>query len=150
MTRDEATALLNALANEPANLTQLGYEWIDLSSFFDRPGNLAIGDERGVGLFAETEPGVFEGHYLFRCNTRGKAALHLARDIITHLFTLHDARAIVGRVPDANKASRLLSRALGFTPQGASVSPDGRSCVDYRLERSEWDSSAELSAVSEV
>lgn len=147
MTRDEAIALLNDLANEPANLAALGYEWVDLSGFFDRPTNLAIGDENGVGLFAEREPGVYEGHYLFK--VRGPDALRHARNIIDQLFTLHEASAIVGEVPESNQAARHLTRALGFTPVGASVNSEGRSCVTYILERSKWaESSAESSVAS--
>src|SRR5690554_3962961 len=106
MTRDEATAILNDLANEPANLAQMGYEWVDLSRFFDRPGNIAIGDERGVMLFAHIGGGVYDTHYLFHPKVRGREALKLARNIITRLFTLHGAKAIVGQVPTTNKTSR--------------------------------------------
>ena len=137
--RREATQLLNTLANEPANLAALGYEWADLSPFFDRPGNLAIGDERGVALFAEISPGVYEGHYLFSSTVRGPEALQIAREMVSRLFTLRDAKAIVGHTPAENRPARLFSNALGFTRLGVSVNQDGRSCVDFRLERSQWE-----------
>lgn len=139
----EAISLINQLANEPRNLAMMGLEWVDLSPFFDRPGNVALGDASGVALFCETEPGVYVGHYLFSSNLSGKQKLAHAKRIIDALFTQHGAKAILGETPKSNLAARQFTRALGFTPQGTTADHLGRSCVVYRMERSKWVASLE-------
>ena len=133
--------LLNWLVNDPAILAQLGYTKIDLSGFFKRPGNVALGDENGVALFGDRGDGVYEGHYLFPPHCRGKEALARSREFIDTIFTLHGARTIVGETPADNVAARIFSRALGFTRQGTSVL-NGRSCVVYHMERDQWATSS--------
>lgn len=136
--------LLNRLANEPAMLAQLGYDHLDLSGFFDRPDNVALGDANGVALFGHMGGGIYEGHYLFPRHCRGKDALARARCFLDTIFTLHGARLIVGATPAENLSARIFSRALGFTRQGTSVE-NGRSCVLFHMERDQW---ATLSAAS--
>jgi RimJ/RimL family protein N-acetyltransferase len=134
---------IERLANQPANQEAFGYTDLEFSRFFQRPGNVCLGDNRGVALFCETDPGVYEGHYVFDCATRGKAALTLARELIDRLFTDYSAKAIVGVIPVHNRASRYLTCSLGFAPLGTSVGQDGRSRAKYIMERDQW---AKLSA----
>lgn len=138
---------LNALINDPVILKQLGYEWLDLTGFFARPGNIALGDKDGAALFAAMgDDGVYMGHYIFPPHCRGKAALEKSRAFLKIMFTTHGARLIVGETPLGNISARCFSRALGFTRQGTTAS-NGRSCVIYHMERDLW---ATLSAESSV
>ncbi len=139
--------LLNRIANEPYNQQALGYEHIDLSGFYNRPGNIAIGTDQGVGLFSYFGHGKWMGHYLFSSGLSGVDTIGLARSIIDKVFTLEPASAILGQTPEGNKPARMLTRALGFAPVGTSTTASGRSCVNYKLERSHW---AALSAESSV
>lgn len=139
--------VLNRLANDPAVLSRMapGMSSVDMSGFFLRPGNFMLGDERGAALFAMISPGVYEGHYMFphligtRKRIQGETRpIDKCRAFIDTVFTDHYADAIVGHTPVEDRAARALSRALGFTRQGTSVSPMGRSCVDFVLERHQW------------
>lgn len=148
MTRLE---LLNAICNRPEMLEALapGFDSVDMSAFFDRPGNVFLGDADGAAIFAEkpNEPGVFEGHYLLVPGRPGNA--DLARSFLRTMFTEHGASAIWGFTPKENAGARALSRLLGFAPRGTSLLPSGRSCVIYVLERTRWEtSSGDCSAVS--
>ena len=143
--------LLNRIANEPRNQQQLGYTDIDLSGFFERPGNVALGNDKGVALFAYLGRNKWEGHYIFSSEMSGDESIVLAREILDLMFTKLNASAILGQVLADNRPARHLTRALGFAPVGTSVSPSGRSCVNYKLERAHWAAlSAESSVVSEV
>lgn len=143
--------LLNRIANEPRNQQQLGFTDIDLSGFFQRPGNVAIGTQEGVGMFAYLGDGRWEGHYLFSHESRTTESLDLAREILDVMFTKLDASAILGQTPESNLPALRLTRALGFTPVGTSTTPSGRSCVNSKLERSQWEALSEASlAVSEA
>lgn len=128
-------AILNQLVNDPTILEHVapGHYAIDMAGFF-RPGNVMLGDQHGAALFGMISPGVYEGHYLLKPGQIG-----LARQFISQLFTEHYADAIVGHIPVNHRAARAMTRALGFTRQGTSVSPSGRSCVDYVLERHTWE-----------
>lgn len=143
--------LLNAICNRPEMLAALapGYDSVDMSGFFERPGNVFLGDADGAAIFAEKpgEPGVFEGHYLLVPGRAGN--VDLARSFLRAMFTDHGAQAIWGFTPKENAAARALSRLLGFAPRGTSLLPSGRSCVIYVLERTRWETlSGDSSAVS--
>jgi hypothetical protein len=135
----------NRIANLPGVLPHVapGFVALDLSPFFRSRWNVALGDGDGMALFGWMRPGVYEGHFLFVPGRGGNLAR--GRGFLRTMFTDYAASTIVGHTPVDNLPARALTRALGFTPQGASVSPSGRSCVTYILERNQW---ANLSAVS--
>lgn len=151
----KSVALLNYIANLPDVLAGLapGYTSIDLSPFFTNPKNVMLGDTYGCAIFAhrDTEPGVYEGHYMFPEDTRiarGWATGSMCRRFLHTMFTEHGAQAIWGFTPTENAAARALSRHLGFAPRGPSLLPSGRPCVMYVLERGSWAKlSGESSAV---
>lgn len=111
-----------------------GFSRVDMTAFFERPGNIMLGDADGIALFGLVAPGVYEGHYLFP----GRASIDKCRKFLSTVFDSHYADAILGHVPVENRPARAMTRALGFTRQGTSVSLSGRSCVDYVLERHSW------------
>ena len=142
---------LNWMVNQPDVLRAMAPHWdrVDMRAFFLRPGNVMLGDVAGAALFGYLGNDRYEGHYLFPQATRPKHVIGRCRDFISTMFTEYGAQAIEGHVPVEQRASRALTRALGFTPLGPFVSPSGRSCVKYVLERSAWViSSAEFSAAS--
>lgn len=151
MTLAEAAARLNGCANDPRVLPRVapGHAAIDLAWVLHTGGHVFfIRDEEGTSNAALFVPepgaeGVYEGHYLFP-TLRGKSAKRFATHVIGSVFDNVGAGAIIGRVPIEHRASRAMSRALGFAPAGHSVDPYGRPCVTYRMERGLW---AALSAV---
>lgn len=130
--------IANAIANHPEVLARVapGFDALDIRPFFGKPENVFCGGADGMALFAYVEPGVYEGHFLFPPGTPDK--FHHCRLFIAWLFTYGGAARIKGQVPADNLPARAMTRALGFTRQGISVSPSGRSCVDYTLERDTW------------
>lgn len=132
--------ILNALANQPDVLAAmaLGYDAVDLSAFLRWPGNVMLGDEHGAALFAELGGGMYDGHFMFPAATRPKRIIDTCRGFLDVMFTTHHASRIVGAVLADNRRARAMTRALGFTPLGRSVSETGRSCVLYTLERAQW------------
>lgn len=140
MIHSDDIELLQRVANQPEVLAGVapGYLRLDMSHFFERPGNVMFGDDRGVVLFGDYGDHTFDMHYLFTSSCRGRAA-HLAiKEAISALFTYHNARAITGAIPRENRASRAMTRALGCRPTGVSVDSQGRDCITYVLERATW------------
>lgn len=121
-----------------------GFDRVDMTAFFDHPGNFMLGDKDGIALFGLVAPGVYEGHYLFP----GPASIDKCRAFLSTVFIDHYADAIIGHVPVEHSAARAMTRALGFTRQGTSVSFSGRSCVDYVLERRKWETFSAVSSAA--
>lgn len=140
MTRADDIEMLDCIVNQPEILAAVapGYLRMDLTAFFDRPGNVMFGDDRGVVLFGAKGDGAFDMHYLFTSSLRGRAALSTIKEAISALFTCHLAHVITGSTPRENRAARAMNRALGGIPYGVSVDSQGRHCIDYVLERATW------------
>jgi hypothetical protein len=132
--------LLNCVANQPEILAEIapGYLRIDLAPFLDKPGNLMLGDERGLVLFSFLGDSTYQMDYLLTSSLRGKNAMRAIRTAISALFTQHQAHAITGQTPRDNRPARAINRALGGRPYGVSVDSQGRHCIDYVLERATW------------
>lgn len=132
--------LLNMIANQPEVLQWIapGYLRIDLGPFFDKPGNLMLGDDRGVVLFSFLGDSTYKMDYLLTSSLRGPAALRAIKTAIAALFTQREAHAITGQTPRDNRPARAVNRALGGRPYGVSVDSQGRHCIDYVLERETW------------
>lgn len=128
------------IVNQPEILPWVapGHLRLDMEPFFERPGNLMLGDARGVVLFAPLENGFYTAHFLFTSSLRGRDALRTIRAAFTALFTYRDALAITGAIPREHRASRAMVRALGCRPIGECVDSHGRSCVTYIMERKTW------------
>lgn len=143
---------LNKLVNRADILPYVapGYESLDASAFFKRPGNVAFKAGRGAMLFAERRKGVYDTHYLFPTDMRGPEALKIARAIVAEVFTSLRAKAMVGKVPVEHMRSRVFTRALGFVPTGRCRDSSGRKCIGYILERGDPPAphGGDLSAVS--
>lgn len=140
MTYEHERLVLNLVANQPEVLVQIapGYLAVDLAPFFDKPGNLMLGDERGVVLFSFRGDSTYRMDYLLTNSLRGPAALRAIKTAIRALFTYREAYAITGQTPRDNRPARAMNRALGGRPYGVSVDSQGRHCIDYVLERARW------------
>lgn len=140
MTRAEKIKLLNTVANQPEVLSWVapGFDRVDLSAFFDRPGNLMLGNALGVVLFSNMTEGLYSAHFLFTDRLRGPDALHAIKLAFSSLFTYRDCVAITGLIPRENRASRAMVRALGCRQMGQAIDAAGRACNSYIMERARW------------
>lgn len=86
-------------------------------------GNLALTDGHNIMLFSQTEPGIYQGHWLLRA--RGKDAFLAAADLLREFFLLTDARMVFGLVPAPRRASRWFTRQMGFVSNGLRETEDG-------------------------
>lgn len=88
------------------------------------PENLMITDGKGnVSLFELGSDGIYTGHYFFV--VRGKAALSLAREMVTFFFDNTEAKAIRGLTPLQKLGARWMSRQLGFKGHGVVNTENG-------------------------
>lgn len=130
--------LVNRIANCDRVRTQIAPPGapLDLREIVSAPENLAmILTSDDVALFMRTaRPDQWEGHFLFG-RLRGRAAKVAAQRACRLLFDVFPALAITGEVPVANRAARVMARAIGCSPAGTSVDRLGRSCILYNMER---------------
>lgn len=136
----EQVNMLNTIANQPEVLPYVapGYWRVDMADFFKRPGNLMLGNSRGVVLFAPMGEGLYSCHFLFTGSMRGGDALAAIKLAFSSLFTYRDCVAITGLIPRENRASRAMARALGCRPIGCATDDLGRPCISYMMERTRW------------
>lgn len=147
----ERSGLLNFVANQPEVLAKVapGHVSVDLSTYFNKDGNLMFGNEHGLVLLAYIGDAMYEGHYLITDSMTPREAIKLCRRAIREAFTRHGAWAINGATPRGNLGARAFNRALGFRPIGSTHDTMGRPRIKYRLERATWEASlAESSGAS--
>ncbi len=140
MNIQEQIQLVNSIANRPEVLPFIapGYVSVDLRAFFDRPGNLMVGNALGVILFGNLGDGIYSCHFLLTNKLRGPDACRAIKMAFSSLFTYKDCIAITGLIPRENRASRAMVRALGCRPIGEISDMYGRPCISYMLERKTW------------
>lgn len=116
-----------------------GHVQVDLAHF-NEPGCYTFGDDDGLVLYCPIDipQGIYEMHYLFTDERRGKEALEQIRWACRVMFTEKGATAICGAVPREHRASRIMSRALGAVAVGSHTDHFGRDCIVYSLERRTW------------
>lgn len=131
-------ALVNHIANCDRVRAQIAPPGapLDFREIVSAPENLTmILTSDDAALFMRTaRPDQWEGHFLFG-RLRGRAAKAAAQRACRLLFDVFPALAITGEVPVANRAARVMARAIGCTPVGTSVDRLGRSCILYSMER---------------
>ena len=131
---------LNRLVNRPGVLENIcpgvpEDKALDLSARALAPETVLIFyDDLNAGLFFPHNKRLYEGHYLF-ATLRGKNARIVAQWMCRAVFDYTPAAGIVGQVPLAHRAARVMSRAIGCKPVGESVDCHGRSCITYLMER---------------
>lgn len=111
------------------------YGGFEPKAWLEDQTNLAYTDGRGnVSLFERGSDGVYTGHYFFV--VRGKAALVLAREMLSCFWEESGAKAIRGLTPLTNLGARWMSRQLGFKSYGIVCRDDGP-CELFILIRNE-------------
>lgn len=111
-------AELNRLLNHPVIRPHMGGEGeLDGKLLLDI-GIFYLSDDGGM-LFHESDPGLWEGHYLF---TR-RAPYNLALGMVCAFVLEAQPRLLWGRVPVANRAARLFTRKIGLTSLGIRQRP---------------------------
>lgn len=146
MLRRATLAELKAALEHPEvlPLAAPGCDAVDVSGF----SGIAFGDAAGVIIVNHISDNVWQWHWVLTPAVRGKAALDFAKIVRDALFTQFGACAIQGAVPRGHRAARLMNWSLGARPVGECVSPSGRDCLIYRLERTQWNSLVQASASS--
>lgn len=136
----ERLAILNALVNHPDIRPHMGTgpEVVDMLPFFERAGNLMVGDARGAVCFINLGEAVYGVHWLFQPGFRGAFALCRVREAFNALFTYREAVAITGLIPRDHRASRVMAHVLGCRRIGEAQDASGRSCISYIMERKQW------------
>jgi hypothetical protein len=114
--RSHDPAKLNALLNHPRIRPNMGGEGeLDGTPLL---GIFYLSDHGGM-LFHESDPGLWEGHYLFTA----RAPYDLALGMVRAFMLEARPRMLWGRVPVANRAARLFSRKIGLTSLGIRQRP---------------------------
>lgn len=101
---------------------------------------LTVGKDSGV--FLKERPGVFSGHYCFE-EARGKAAVLLARFLLSVMFSRHDAKIVVGATPVENRPAAWMSRHLGFKDYGQVDQADVGLVTIFVLTKDEFEKGKE-------
>lgn len=141
--RQATTKELNYLANHPRVAPALGLsddEEIDLSSFYDREGNIAFWCPIGGMMFPYIEDGVYDSHFLFIPGSSAVDIKRYAAAMINEMFTKQGARVIKGYPPRVNRAVRVIGVALGYRkiPNADVVDAQGRACETYEVRKEKW------------
>jgi hypothetical protein len=132
---NEFNTLLNHPSIKPYVLPGITDHY-DGSQWFYSFVNVIYGDAHGGALFEYDAPGIYHGHYLFTPAIRGREALKLSREWLNDMFTNHGATDIFGLVPRGNRASQVMTRALGFSLVGTNeLDRCGQPCFKYILTR---------------
>lgn len=108
------------------------YENFDASDWLSDDRNVVLAEEGSIGVFEYNIPRVFTAHYMFRKH-RGKDAKALSLDMLREMRHKYDAKVIRGIIEVENRASRWMTRQLGFTSYGieeTKVGPCEIFCMD--------------------
>lgn len=93
------------------------YETFDTAEWLGDTRNVVLKEGGSFGVFEYNLPGVYTGHYMFK-EHRGKDAIRLSNDMLEAVKTEYGAKLIRGIIEVENRASRLLTRKLGFESYG--------------------------------
>lgn len=117
---------VNAILNAPDVIegASMGtYVPMDAGVVLDMGGTVLINDTGGF-LLIPTEPDEYEAHMFFLPEGRGKHAISAAKEGLGIMFD-NGAKRITARIPLSNKASRLLTKRMGFESTGTGESDYG-------------------------
>jgi hypothetical protein len=116
---------------------------LNAEPFYANPDNvgLATGDDRALALFSYLGHDVYEAHLICDEPWRGKEAVRFGAAAVGLVFTACNASAIAACIPELNRRSRRVCRAIGGTPVADTIDSLGRRCIRYRLERATWEAS---------
>lgn len=125
-------------------------EWCDetfnAAEWLSAPGNFALQLDGNMVLFEQTEPAIYNIHWLLL--ERGSAAFLVAIDLLRHAFEVYGALAIHGLVPASNRASRWFSRQLGCKSHGVVETSEGEQEL-FSMTRQEFEARYGFSQITE-
>lgn len=105
---------LNFLVNDPDIRPYCGG---DGKSFLDFTPNfenlLCFEADGGAWMLDEEEQDIYECHYFFMPEYRGKYALNFGRTVINIMFSIFGAKELIGRAPVENRLTSFYNTALG-------------------------------------
>lgn len=103
--------IAEAIDTAPLNRGLKGDDWLASE------GNVPVTFDNGdVVLFDNEGNGIYAIHVIFK--GRGRTAIDHAREAIRIMFEKHDARLIIGLVPDFARNVKLLARWTGMRSAG--------------------------------
>lgn len=103
--------VISAIDNFELNQGISGAEWVD------RPGHTWVAFDNGdVALFEPRGAGVYEGHLLFV--SKGREAIENAKIAFQNMLDRDRVRTLIGLVPDARRAAKLVVRWAGGKSAG--------------------------------
>ena len=111
---------INAIINHPEVFPHVsqGALWpLDVEPLMDG-NNIFIMADGGGFAFIYMEPGVYEGHYYFLPEFRGKYAITAAKECLNWLAKREIT--LIGRTPLKNKSARLFNKLIGMKRVGIS------------------------------
>lgn len=94
------------------------YEEVDYQKWLDNHKNVMFTEDGSIGLATYEYKGVYNLHWFFTKEHRGKAALELAHRMLNKFFTEIDCNAFRGLTPIKNRAASYLARQMGCKSYG--------------------------------
>jgi hypothetical protein len=135
--------LVEAALNRYRDILAPGVGRLNADPFYIGPYNIGVatGDDRALALFSHLGRDVYEAHLICDEPWRGKEAVRFGAAAVGLVFTARDASAIAACIPELNRQSRRVCRAIGGKPVADTIDSLGRRCIRYRLERAAWEAS---------
>lgn len=90
-----------------------------------RANGVVLVNEYGGFMLVPLENDIYEAHMFFLREGRGKKAIEAAHEALRIMFDEKGAEEIRARIPYEDKASRLLTRKIGFRSVGRGSSDYG-------------------------
>jgi len=121
------TERINALINHPSIFPHVSCGMpfpLDIADVLAQEGVVAYDGAVGAVIFepvVDDGPGVYEGHYFFLPEGRGKVAIRFGQQALRCMFERHNARLIWGYTPWDNVAARAFNRLVGLKSFGKSM-----------------------------
>lgn len=115
--RTHDTELLNRIANSSAVLPFIGGvkrdDWLTPED--DENVVLLTDGENAIGAFINTAPNIYQCHWLFGENVRGRAALDLCQQMVNWMRG-YGAEILWGTTPLDNRKALWFNRRMGAVP----------------------------------
>ena len=105
---------INKLVNDPSIRPTAGGDgvsYIDFSPNFDKI--ISLEGKGGAWLFFEEDKDIYECHYFFLPEFRGRYALEFGRKVLKYMFDIIGAKKLFGRAPVENRSTSIYNTALG-------------------------------------
>lgn len=99
------------------------YAWMDAGEVL-KSGGVVLTNDTGGFLLLPVSPKEYEAHMFFLPEGRGRSSISAAREGLEIMFR-KGAKRILARIPMYDRASRILTRMMGFKATGKGYSDYG-------------------------